>query len=87
MREDEKDTLLTGRQIEVLRMTVPSGTDLYEIPQMIFKEADRKKIKIGMDSATVIIRLKTDAPDRIAHRVTSGDISISVDDSGNVTIY
>ncbi len=90
MREDEKDTLLTGRQIEVLKlkrkglsqadiarklkttrgnistientalkniekaektlklyraleapvwMTVPSGTDLYEIPQMIFKEA------------------------------------------------
>lgn len=138
MREDEKDTLLTERQVEVLKlkrkglsqadiarklkttrgnistientalkniekaertlklyraleapvwMTVPSGTDLYEIPQMIFKEADRKKIKIGMDSATVIIRLKTDAPDRIAHRVTSGDINVSVDASGNVTIY
>jgi Tfx family DNA-binding protein len=138
MREDEKDTLLTGRQIEVLKlkrkgfsqadiarklkttrgnistiettalkniakaektiklyraleapvwMTVPSGTDLYEIPQMIFKEADRKKIKIGMDSATVIIRLKTDAPDRIAHRVTSGDVNVSVDEQGNVTIY
>jgi Tfx family DNA-binding protein len=138
MREDEKDTLLTERQIEVLKfkrkgmsqadiarklkttrgnistiestalknvakaektlklyraleapvwMTVPAGTDLYEIPQLIFKEADRKKIKIGMDSATVIIRLKADAPDRIAHRVTSGDINVSVDASGNVTIY
>ncbi len=138
MREDEKDTLLTGRQIEVLKLkrkglsqadiarklkttrgnistiettamkniakaektiklyramespiwlTVPSGTDLYEIPQMIFKEADRKKIKISMDSATVIVRLKTDAPDRISHRVTAGDISISVDEHGNVTIY
>jgi HTH-type transcriptional regulator, fmd operon transcriptional regulator len=138
MREDEKDTLLTGRQIEVLKlkrkglsqadiarklkttrgnistiettavkniakaektlklfraldapvwMTVPAGTDLYEIPQMIFKEADRKKIKIGMDSATVIIRLKGDAPDRISHRITSGDINVSVDENGNVTIY
>lgn len=138
MREDEKDTLLTDRQIEVLKlkckgmsqadiarklkttrgnistientalkniekaertlklyraldapvwMTVPPGTDLYEIPQMIYKEADRKKIKIGMDSATVIIRLKTDAPDRIAHRVTSGDINVSVDVNGNLTIY
>ncbi len=138
MREDEKDTLLTERQIEVLKlkrkglsqadiarklkttrgnistvestamkniekaertlklyraleapvwMTVPAGTDLYEIPQMIFREADRKKIKISMDSATVIIRLKGDAPDRISHRVTSGDINISVDNSGNVTIY
>jgi Tfx family DNA-binding protein len=138
MREDEKDTLLTERQVEVLKlkrkgmsqadiarklkttrgnistventalkniekaertlklyraleapvwMTVPAGTDLYEIPQMIFKEADRKKIKINMDSAMVIIRLKTDAPDRISHRVTSGDVNISVDASGNVTIY
>ena len=138
MREDEKDTLLTERQIEVLKLkrkglsqadiarklkttrgnistventalknidkaertlklyraleapvwlTVPAGTDLYEIPQMIFKEADRKKIKISMDSATVIIRLKADAPDRIAHRVTSGDINISVDSGGNVSIY
>jgi HTH-type transcriptional regulator, fmd operon transcriptional regulator len=138
MREDEKDTLLTGRQIEVLKlkrkglsqadiarklkttrgnistiettalkniakaektlklyrameapvwMTVPAGTDLYEIPQQIFKEADRKKIKIGIDSATVIIRLKANAPDRIEHRVTTGDISVSVDESGNVTIY
>jgi Tfx family DNA-binding protein len=138
MREDEKDTLLTGRQIEVLKlkrkglsqadiarklkttrgnistientalkniekaektlklyraleapvwMTVPSGTDLYEIPQMIFKEADRKKIKIHIDSATVIVKLKTDAPDRISHRVTSGDINVSVEENGNVTIY
>lgn len=138
MREDEKDTLLTGRQIEVLKlkrkglsqadiarklkttrgnistiettalkniakaektlklyraleapvwMTLPAGTDLYEIPQLIFKEADRKKIKIGIDSATVIVRLKASAPDRIEHRVTSGDISVSVDESGNVTIY
>jgi HTH-type transcriptional regulator, fmd operon transcriptional regulator len=138
MREDEKDTLLTGRQIEVLKLkrkglsqadiarklkttrgnistiettalkniakaektlklyraleapvwiTVPAGTDLYEIPQLIFKEADRKKIKISIDSATVIVRLKASAPDRIAHRVTAGDITVSVDESGNVIIY
>jgi HTH-type transcriptional regulator, fmd operon transcriptional regulator len=138
MREDEKDTHLTGRQIEVLKLkrkglsqadiarklkttrgnistiettaqkniakaektlklyralnapvwiTVPSGTDLYEIPQLIFKEADRRKIKISIDSATVIVRLKASAPDRIEHRVTSGDINISVDENGNVTIY
>lgn len=138
MREDEKDTLLTGRQIEVLKlkrkglsqadiarklkttrgnistientalknvekaektlklyraleapvwMAVPAGTDLYEIPQMIFKEADRKKIKISIDSATVIIRLKAIAPDRISHRVTSGDINIAVDENGTVTIF
>jgi HTH-type transcriptional regulator, fmd operon transcriptional regulator len=138
MREDEKDTLLTGRQIEVLKlkrkgmsqadiarklkttrgnistiettamkniakaektlklyraleapvwMNIPTGTDLYEIPQMIFKEADRKKIKISIDSASVIVRLKANAPDRIEHRVTSGDINVSVDESGNVTIY
>lgn len=138
MREDEKDTLLTPRQIEVLKLkrkgmtqadiarrmkttrgnistiestarknvekaertlklfrtleapvwlTVPSGTDLYEIPHMMFKEADRKKIKIAIDSATMLVRLKTEAPDRITHRVTAGEINVSVDELGNVNIY
>jgi Tfx family DNA-binding protein len=86
--EKAERTLKLYRALEApVWMTVPPGTDLYEKPQLIYKEADRKKIKICIDSATVIIRLKSEAPDRIAHRVTSGDINVSVDASGNLTIY
>lgn len=137
MRTDSKDTLLTEKQIEVLKlrrkgmsqadiarkmkttrgnistlestamknidkaqrtvkfyraleaplwMTIPSGTDLYEIASLVFQEADRKKIKIAIDSATIIVKLKTEAPDKIQHRVTAGEIEISVDKNGNLSI-
>ena len=137
MRVDEKDMLLTERQIEVLRMkkkgmtqaeiarkmkttrgniciiestalkniekakntlkfyrameapvwvTVAAGTDLYDVPGLIFKEADRKKIKIVIDMAMVIVKLKTEATDRIHGRVTVGEIDISVDEQGNLNV-
>ena len=137
MRADEKDTLLTERQIEVLRMkkkgmtqaeiarkmkttrgniciiestalkniekakntlkffkameapiwiTLPVGTDLYDVPHLIFKEADRKKIKITIDGAMVIVKLKTEAPDRVKGRITLDEIDVSVDEQGNVNI-
>jgi Tfx family DNA-binding protein len=137
MRTDEKDMLLTPRQIEVLRLkkkgmtqadiarkmkttrgniciiestamkniekarntvkfyrameapvwvTVAPGTDIYDVPPMIFKEADRKKIKIALDSAMIVVKLKTEAQDRIQHRVTVGEIDVSVDEQGNVNV-
>lgn len=138
MRADEKDTLLTARQIEVLKlkrkgmsqaaiarmmkttrgnistiestamkniekaqktlkfyhaieapiwMTVPAGTDLYDIPPLIFNEADRKKIKIAVDSATIIVKLKTVSPEKIHRRVTVDEIDVSVDKNGNVSVF
>ena len=138
MREDEKDSLLTARQIEVLKlkrkgmsqaaiarmmkttrgnistiestamkniekaqktlkfyhaieapiwMTVPAGTDLYDIPPLIFKEADRKKIKIAVDSATIVVKLKTVSPEKIHRRITVDEIDVSVDKNGNVSVF
>lgn len=137
MREDEKNMLLTDKQIEILRMkkkgmsqadiartlkttrgniciientalkniekakntikfyrtmeapiwlTIPGGTDLYDIPEKVFKAADKKRIKISVDSAMVIVKLKTEAPDRIHGRLTNDDIDISVDEHGNLTV-
>lgn len=137
MRQDEKDILLTEKQIEVLRLkkkgmsqadiarmmkttrgniciientamknidkakktlklykaieapiwiTVKAGTDLYEIPMILFKEADKKDIKISIDSAMVIVRLKSEAQDRIHRRLTTTDIDIAVDEHGNLSI-
>jgi HTH-type transcriptional regulator, fmd operon transcriptional regulator len=137
MRTDEKDILLTDKQVEVLRMkkrgmtqadiarklkttrgniciiestankniekaantikfykaleapvwvNIPSGTDLYDVPDMLFHEADRKNIKISLDSATVIVKLKMEAQERIQRRLTIDEIDISVDEHGIITI-
>jgi hypothetical protein len=67
-------------------VTIPAGTDLYGIPDKILKAADRKRIKITVDSAMIIVMVKTEAPDRVHGRLTVDDIDISVDEHGNVVI-
>ncbi len=85
--EKAKNTIKFYRAMEApIWLTIPGGTDLYDIPEKIFKAADKKRIKISVDSAMVIVKLKTEVPDRINGRLTNDDIDISVDDHGNVTI-
>lgn len=138
MREDEKDSFLTDKQLEVLKLkkqgysqadiarmmkttrgniciiestalkniekakntlkyykaieapiwiTVPAGIDLYNIPGMIYEKADKKRIKINLDSAMVVVKFKTEIPDKINGRFTTDNIEVSVDEHGNVLIY
>jgi HTH-type transcriptional regulator, fmd operon transcriptional regulator len=85
--EKAKNTIKFYRAMEApIWLTIPGGTDLYDIPEKIFKAADKKRIKISVDSAMVIVKLKTEAPDRINGRLTNDDIDISVDEHGNLTI-
>ena len=85
--EKAKNTIKFYRAMEApIWVTIPGGTDLYEIPEKIFKAADKKRIKITVDSAMVIVKLKTEAADRVHGRLTNDDIDISVDEHGNMTI-
>jgi Tfx family DNA-binding protein len=85
--EKAKNTIKFYRAMEApIWLTVPGGTDLYDIPEIVFKAADKKRIKISVDSAMVIVKLKTEAADRIHGRLTNDDIDISVDAHGNLTI-
>jgi len=85
--EKAKNTLKFYRAIEApIWLTIPGGTDLYDIPEKVFKAADKKRIKIPVDSAMVIVKLKTEAQDRIHGRLTTDVIDVSVDEHGNLTI-
>jgi Tfx family DNA-binding protein len=85
--EKAKNTLKFYRAMEApIWLTITGGTDLYDIPEKIFKAADKKRIKISVDSAMVIVKLKTEAQDRIHGRLTTDDIDVSVDEHGNITI-
>ncbi len=85
--EKARNTIKFYRAMESpIWLTIPGGTDLYDIPEMIFKAADKKRIKISVDSAMVIVKLKTEAADRIHGRLTNDDIGVSVDTHGNITI-
>ena len=85
--EKAKNTLKFYRAMEApIWLTIPGGTDLYDIPEIVFNAADKKRIKISVDSAMVIVKLKTEAADRIHGRLTNDDIDISVDIHGNMAV-
>jgi hypothetical protein len=85
--EKARNTINFYKAMEVpIWLTIPGGTDLYDIPEKVFKAADKKRIKIPIDSPAVIVKLKNEVSDRIHRRLTTGDIDISVDAHGNITI-
>ncbi len=85
--EKAKNTIKFYRAMEApIWLTIPVGTDLYDIPARVFKVADRKRIKIAVDAAMIIVKLKTEALDKVHGRMTTGAIDISVDEHGNMAI-
>ncbi len=85
--EKAKNTIKFYRALEApIWMTVPAGSDLYDIPEKLFKAADKKRIKIAIDSAMVIVKVKTEAQEKVHGRLTVDEIDISVDDYGNILI-
>ena len=85
--EKAKKTIKFYRAMEApIWVTIPAGTDLYAIPEKIFKAADRKHIKTSVDGAMIIVMVKTEAPDRVHGRLTLDDIDISVDEHGSIAI-
>ena len=85
--EKAKNTIKFYRALEApIWMTVPAGSDLYDIPEKLFKAADKKRIKIAIDSAMVIVKIKTEAQEKVHGRLTVDEIDISVDDYGNISI-
>jgi HTH-type transcriptional regulator, fmd operon transcriptional regulator len=67
-------------------LTIPVGTDLLDVPKMVFKAADKKRVKISIDSAMIIVKLKTQVPYKMHGRLITNEIDISADQHGNLTI-
>jgi hypothetical protein len=86
--EKAKNTLKLYKTLEApVWVTIASGMDIYEVPGMLFKEADKKHIKVAVDSAMVIVKIKTEVPDKVRGRITLNEIDISSDEVGNITVY
>jgi hypothetical protein len=69
-----------------ISLTIPVGTDLLDIPKVIFKAADKKRIKISIDSAMIVVKLKTQVPYKMHGRLVTNEIDVSADEHGNLII-
>lgn len=63
-------------------LEIPAGTDLFEVPALVFSEADRSGIKLGIGSIDVVVQIKSKAPEALKKRVIVRDIVVAVTEEG-----
>lgn len=80
-------TIEQWRMIQApIKVSVPKGTDLFNIPAIIFSEADSKGFKLPVTSVDIIVQLRTKAPEVVQRRALDRDIEICVMQTGELLI-
>jgi len=64
--------------------TIPSGTDLFDVPYIIFGEAEKIKITVTYDTISVINRLRESRPQSYKARRVCEDIIVYITDVGEL---
>ncbi|HII06655.1 MAG TPA: Tfx family DNA-binding protein [Methanotrichaceae archaeon] len=67
-------------------LTVPTGTDIFEVPAMVFLKADKAKIKLDISSVDIVVQIKSKAPEALKKRVILRDLEIAVTEAGLVLV-
>lgn len=72
--------------ISPVRILIKNGTDVMDIPEMVFEEADKSSIHVNTDSLDLITRIKKEKGSIISNRVVTKEFEIDITDTGEVTI-
>ncbi len=67
-----------------ISLKVPAGTDVFSIPEMIFKAADQKGMQLPATSLDIIEQLRRGAPKLFKKRAILKDIEIYVTSDGEL---
>jgi hypothetical protein len=67
-------------------VTVPSGTDLYDIPGIIYRRADELGIKIQMSGPMLLKYIVEHCSDKLRNRQVLGEITIGIDQNGSIVV-
>jgi Tfx family DNA-binding protein len=64
--------------------TVPTGTDLFEVPSIVFREAEKINIKVKYDTISLINRLRESKSQCCKARQVCEDIVVYITDQGEI---
>ncbi len=67
-------------------ITVPPGTDLYDIPGLIYGKADELGIKIGMSGPMLLKYIVEHCGEKLRNRQVLREITVGIDSDGNITV-
>jgi Tfx family DNA-binding protein len=64
--------------------TIPSGTDLFEVPELIFSEAEKMNIKVKYDTISLINHLRESRPKSYKARYVCENVDVYLTDKGDI---
>ncbi len=63
---------------------IPPGTDLLEVPPLIYKEAEKLGIKVKYDTISLINRIRESIPQRFKARHIREEVNVYINDEGEI---
>ncbi len=69
-----------------ISITIPAGTDLFDLPGLVFQEADRAGIKLEIGSVDIVVQIREKAPEALRKRVVVRDLEVAVTEDGLVLV-
>lgn len=69
-----------------ISLTVPAGTDVFDVPALVFSEADEAGIKLGIGSVDIVVQIKNKAPAALKKRMILQDLEVAVTEDGLVLV-
>ncbi|MCX6674904.1 MAG: Tfx family DNA-binding protein, partial [Methanothrix sp.] len=85
--ERAKHTLQQWMMIRApISLKVREGTDVFDLPKMIFEAADKKSLQLPTTSLDIIVQLRRKAPQLFRRRAVMRDVEIFVTEEGEILI-
>jgi len=69
-----------------VQLTVEAGTDLYDVPEMVYSACDDAGVKVARTAPEVIRLVGDDAGDAVHGREVRRDITVTVTGDGSVQV-
>lgn len=80
-----KETIIFLYSLDATPLCViTAGTDLLEVPSLIYREAERLGIKVRYDTINLLNLIKTSAGERCKGRYIRDNIEVFINDSGDL---
>ncbi|MEM2924864.1 MAG: Tfx family DNA-binding protein [Methanocellales archaeon] len=67
-----------------VRVKIKKGMDVINVPKLIFKHADKRGIKVRLNSLDLIARINAEKKDKIENRIILEDFEVYIAKNGDV---
>ncbi len=82
----ERTVRLAAKLKAQVVLNVEAGTDLFSVPKLLFREADKAKIQVKLTATDIIARIQRDATDKIHGRSVTKNFEVAVTSEGEIIL-